>query len=217
MSLVSRRIRCLRWSDSFRILAHYPLPGAFWYRRFGLHQAWGEHDEAESQHGHTSGPLLAVIDGVTQKILVFNPMHIKYPDVSEIVPPRFSGRNDQNPIDVDTNTLPALVAIDSSPVVALPAVKEEGDNDGLMVVPAATGKTSQVVPSLSQVPLLQPWTLPPRSLQSAMRKVCGHREKGSVALHTVAISPRGAQYVVAVGTHGSIVLFQLESPPLREG
>lgn len=202
------------------MLAHYPLPGSFWYRRFGFHQAWGEHDEDSGRHGHTTGPLLVVINGDTQGVLVFNPMHMLFPDANKLVPPRFSGRNDPGlPIDIDLGRNPASsqnrdpradpAGPDSSPLAAhieLPIKEEDA-----VELPRTSRKVELTTQPKgdSPVPLLQPWLMPARNLQAALRKACP-KERGDVELHTVAISPRGGEYIVATGTYGSIVLFQLQ-------
>jgi hypothetical protein len=81
----------------------YDLEGDTWYHKFSVHQAWGEHDEDAVHYGHTTGPLLACIDGDAKpaRILLFNPAHLRYPDPDTLRPPRFDGTNTEwEPIDI---------------------------------------------------------------------------------------------------------------------
>jgi hypothetical protein len=190
-------------------VAKYDLDGDTWYHKFSVHQAWGEHDEDAVHYGHTTGLLLACIDGDAKpaRILLFNPAHIRYPDPDTLRPPRFDGTNTEwEPIDIEgyDRDQATVAAGQERASTSTEAVKEEEELESTANAPGS--KRS----SAPQIPRLLPWIVRTRGLKSAQQRRSGNKSDKPLSLVSVAISPRGAKYIVATGQFGAIVLFQLK-------
>jgi hypothetical protein len=187
----------------------YDLEGDTWYHKFSVHQAWGEHDEDAVHYGHTTGPLLACIDGDAKpaRILLFNPAHLRYPDPDTLRPPRFDGTNTEwEPIDIEgyDRDQATVAAGQDRASTSSAAVKEEEELESSA---NASGSKRSSAP---QIPRLLPWVVRTRGLKSAQQRRSGNKSDKPLSLVSVAISPRGAKYIVATGQFGAIVLFQLK-------
>lgn len=201
--------------DSFRIIAKYDLgEGASWYKRFGVHHAWGDQDESL---GQTPNTLIACVDGdvASPRILLFSTKHIEYP--KELVPPRFI-KNDvwhgieldgwdedsQHRIPVEGHATNDGAMPPSSPI-AMP------DEVPIKVDDSPSHKTTAGVPATSAyIPRLRPYLIATKGL-AEIQAYGKPMEDSPVDLDCVAISPRGARWMVAVGSGGAIVAFELQS------
>jgi hypothetical protein len=217
-------------TDSFRIIAKYHFAeGTSWYKRFGVHHAWGDQDESLSAYGQTPNTLIACVDGdvAPPRVLLFSPKHIDYP--KELVPPRFI-KNDiwqgiecddcdeesQNRMPVEGEALNGG-ALPSSPIAMPEEVPIKVDDSPSHKNTAELPETENM--SDAYIPRLRPYIIPTEGLayakQSAIQAYGKPIDGLPVNLECVAISPRGARWIVAVGSAGAIVAFELQ--PGEEG
>lgn len=197
--------------DSFRIIAKYHLDrGTSFYNRFGVHHAWGDQDESLTLYGQTPDTLIACVDGDINhpRVLLFTPKDIEYPE--ELVPPRFIRNDVWRGIECDgfeeepqSEQAVEGAALPSSPI-AMP------EKVSIKVDDSPSGKNTAELPetgdtSDAYIARLRPCVIPTEGL-ALLRG-----DASPVDLDCVAISPRGARWIVAVGSAGAIVAFELKS------
>jgi hypothetical protein len=139
--------------------------------------------------------------------LLFNPAHLRYPDPDTLRPPRFDGTNTEwEPIDIEgyDRDQATVAAGQDRASTSSAAVKEEEELESSA---NASGSKRSSAP---QIPRLLPWVVRTRGLKSAQQRRSGNKSDKPLSLVSVAISPRGAKYIVATGQFGAIVLFQLK-------
>jgi hypothetical protein len=212
----------MSFSDSFRIIAKYDCSGIKAGKRLGFHSAWGDLDETLTGYGRCSNPLFATIDGEESppRVLLFNPKHQRFP--TDLEAPRFTKNDQWRPIsindeddavypqvDVNSSPLPSPRPLEPKPDTS---VEMDGVPEGTDAIPKITYTPA---PSDDHVPRMVPFGIRTKGLDKISAETAKMLRKdidpAEIELYSTAISPRGADWIVAVGSAGLICVFEMRA------